>query len=193
MMKTKLYAAVAASALFSLGTATAQTQTTPATPAPAVPVVTQVLPDSSANAPVPKDFVQKAFQANEFEIAASELATKKASHPGVKAFAKQAVDEKIAVREDMTTAIQSATSDMQFSQDYSASQKAALAELTGAKGKAFDDKYLKHVSKTLDQAVAQFEDYATNGTDPSIKTFASNTLPKLKANQAQVNSLLGKG
>jgi putative membrane protein len=193
-MKTSqiyLSAAIAATLSMGLSAFPVLSQAT----APVVPSAEAAAPVAAADAtaPVPKAFVQDAFQANEFELAASQVAVKKATSPKVKAYAKAAVAEKTAIRAQMTTAIQSAQSDMQFTQDWTPAQKAKLAELNAAKGKSFDTKYVGAVADTLDKAVPQFEDYASRGTDAAIRDFAAGALPKLKDAQAQVQTLLSTG
>jgi putative membrane protein len=189
MKTSQIYLSAAIAATLSMGLSAfpvLSQGTMPATPEAAAPV-------ADATAPVPKAFVQDAFQANEFELAASQLAAKKSTNPKVKAYAKAAVAEKTLIREQMTVAIQSARSDMQFTQDWTPEQKAKLAELNAAKGKSFDTNYVGAVAETLDKAVPQFEDYANRGTDAAIRDFAVGTLPKLKDAQAQVQTLLSTG
>ncbi len=152
-----------------------------AQPAPAA------APQATAGNPA-KDFVQKAFLNNEFGIAASQVALQQASSPSAKAAAKQVLDDGMKTRTAMITAIQGSTSDMHFSQDWTDDYKQKLAELQSTGGTAFDAKYLATQSQVTKESTGLFTDYAQNGTDASVKTFAANTLPALQADSAKLDA-----
>ncbi len=162
----------------------AQGQLAPAAPATAP----QAAPADAAAGSAAKDFVQQAFLNNEFGIAASQVALQQASSPGAKAAAQQVLDDGMKTRNAMVTAIQGSTSDMHFSQDWTDSYKQKLAELQSTAGPAFDTKYLATQTEVTKQSQGIFTDYAQNGTDAAVKTFAANTLPVLQADSAKLDA-----
>jgi putative membrane protein len=135
-----------------------------------------------------KDFVQKAYLNNEFGIAASQVALQQAQSPSAKAAAQQVLDDGMKTRTAMITAIQGATSDMHFKQDWTDDYRQKLAQLQSTAGAAFDSKYLATQSQVTKESQGLFTDYAQTGTDASVKTFAANTLPSLQADSAKLDA-----
>ncbi|MFT4074301.1 MAG: DUF4142 domain-containing protein [Asticcacaulis sp.] len=208
-MKTKLAykvsgilaATVVASALGL--SAHAQTTTTPDPAAnPVPPVADPAVPgNAAADAATPvaadtnaaKDFMKEAFMANEFTIAASQLAATQGESPDVKAAAQTVLDNGLKTRTAMVAAIQGSTSDMHFDQNFTDDYNAKLGELKAAKGADFDSKYVADQGEVNDKAETVFQAYASTGTDEAVKTFASNTLPALAANGDKLDSVAQGG
>jgi putative membrane protein len=165
----------------------AQGQLAPAAPQTAAPGMATPQAPAAAGSSA-KDFVQKAFLNNEFGIAASQVALQQASSPSAKAAAQQVLDDGMKTRNAMVTAIQGSTSDMHFSQDWTDDYKQKLAELQSTAGPAFDTKYLTTQTQVTKESQGIFSDYAQNGTDASVKTFAANTLPVLQADSAKLDA-----
>jgi putative membrane protein len=167
---------------------TVQTPPTQVPPVPTLPA-TEAAPSTppaatapQATAPEAKDFIREAFLANQFGIAASQIALTKAKTPETKAAAQTILDDGTKVRQDMVTAIQGATSDMHFDQTWDESYKAKLADLKSAKkGAAFDQAYIAVQGEVNAKTTSLFSSYASVGTDAAVKTFAANTLPVLQA------------
>lgn len=136
----------------------------------------------------PKDFMQQAYLANEFGIAAGQLALQKAESAGAKTTAQKMVDDGLKVRADMIAAVQGSTSDMQFDQAWDDHYKDLLAGLQTADGTAFDQAYLSTQGEVTSNAANLFESYASTGSDASVKSFASSTLPVLEAEAVQIDA-----
>ncbi|MDI7775535.1 DUF4142 domain-containing protein [Asticcacaulis sp. EMRT-3] len=142
---------------------------------------------SAAEAPnAAKDFIRQAFLANEFGIAASQVAIAKAQSPATKAAAQAVLNDGMKVRQDMITAIQGSTSDMHFDQTWSADYKARLAELQTTPDADFDQKYATVQGQVLTNAASLFSAYAATGQDVAVKTFASKTLPTIQADASKL-------
>jgi predicted outer membrane protein len=188
--------------LAALGAATALSataQTAPATQPAAPPVqTTEVTPGApvAAEATAPnaaKDFIQQAFLANEFSIAASQVALKETKDKSTKAAAQQVLNDGLKVRQDMIAAIQTSTSDMHFDQNWTDEYKQKLADLQAVTGKDLDKKYVAVQADVNQKTTALFNDYAQTATDASTKTFAVNTLPRLQAEGAKLDAAGGAG
>ena len=160
---------------------------------PAAPATTPAAaPAVAADANAAKNFMKEAFMANEFSIAASQLAATQGESADVKATAQAVLDNSLKTRTAMVTAIQGSTSDMHFDQNFTDDYNMKLGELKAAKGADFDTKYVAAMGDVTDKAEGVFKSYAATGTDESVKTFAANTLPTLAANGDKLDSV-GQG
>ncbi len=215
-----LAAALAASALGTLpvgATAQTTTNTPPASQQP-VPTLPSTTPPDTAKAPdqvqtppatsdstssaatvtagqgtgpVAKDFIRTAYLSNEFGIAAAQVALKTSGNAAVKAAAQGVLNNGMKVRQDMVTAIQGATTDMHFDQGWSDEYKQKLADLQSVTGKAFDQKYLATQGDITRTAASAYSDYATAGTDATVKTFAQSDLSRLQGDASNLDAAAG--
>ncbi len=158
---------------------TPDTTTPPAQTPDATPPVASA--DPTAPGKAPKDFIREAYLANEFGIAASQVALTNAKSADTKAAAQQIISDGTKVRTDLIAAVQGATTDMHFDQSWTEDYKEKLASLKDAKGADFDQKYLEIQGQVNEKATSLFSGFANTGTDASVKTFAVNTLPVLKS------------
>lgn len=142
---------------------------------------------SAADAANPaRDFIRQTFLANEFGIAAAQVAIAKAQSPQTKAAAQTVLNDGLKVRQDMIAAIQGSTSDMHFDQTWNADYKARLADLQTAADSDFDQKYATVQGQVLNAAAAAATSYATTGTDASVKTFAGKTASTFQADAGKL-------
>ncbi|ESQ80810.1 hypothetical protein AEYBE204_00375 [Asticcacaulis sp. YBE204] len=163
------------------------TETPAETPVASAPDATEVATDAAGLSP--KAFVEKAYQANEFEIALSQMALDKAIDPKIKVLAQQSLDAHTKVREGMISAVQSSESDMNFQQVWTDEQRRTLAELDVTKGAEFDARYLEVSTHNRSEAVELFEAYAATGTDAAVKTFATQSLPTLNSSEQAISAV----
>lgn len=157
----------------------------PVTPAAAPATAPAVAADANSA----KDFMKEAFMANEFSIAASQLAASQGESTDVKAAAQAVLDNSLKTRTAMVTAIQGSTSDMHFDQNFTDDYNMKLGELKAAKGADFDTKYVAAQGEVNDKAENVFKAYAATGSDESVKTFAANTLPTLAVNGDKLDAV----
>lgn len=193
-----LAAVVAAAALGASAQTTEMAPTQPTVPPATAPATTPTVdPAAPAPAAAPavaadpnaaKNFMKEAFMANEFSIAASQLAATQGASADVKATAQSVLDNGLKTRTSMVAAIQASTSDMHFDQNFTDDYNMKLGELKAAKGADFDTKYVAALGEVNDKAENVFKSYAATGTDESVKTFAANTLPTLSANGDKLDS-----
>jgi putative membrane protein len=158
-----------------------------ATQAPPVQTTAPATPDASASGPVAKDFMRQAYLSNEFAIAAAQIALKTSENADVKAAAQGILTDGLKVRQDMVAAIQGATTDMHFDQNWDDDYKQKLADLKSTTGKDFDQKYLATQGDITKSVVGAYGGYANAGTDAPVKSFAQSTLPRLQADWARLD------
>ena len=164
-----------------------------ATPVPGAPTGT-AMPQAAAGTTTdttvlaPRDFMQQAYLANEFGIAASQLALQKAQSPDAKEAAQEILNDGMKVRQDMVAAIQGSTSDMHFDQGWDDHYKGLLSDLQNASGASFDQTYLSTQAEVTTTATGLFQSYSQTGSDAAVKTFAQNTLPVLKAEATKLDA-----
>ncbi|MDV6332536.1 DUF4142 domain-containing protein [Asticcacaulis sp. 201] len=134
-----------------------------------------------------EDFVKKAAVANLFEVKTSELAVKTSKNAEVLSFAKMMVKDHTAAGKKFETAVvgSGVTAPAALDDDHQKKYD-DLAKLTGSD---FDKKYADLQKSAHDDAISLFEDYSKNGKDTALQTFATDTLPTLKAHQEKVKTL----
>ena len=136
----------------------------------------------------PKDFMRQAYLANEFGIAAAQVAIQKAQTADAKTAAQSILSDGMKVRQDMVAAIQGSSSDMHFDQGWDDHYKGLMADLQSANGASFDATYLATQSEVTSNTAGLFQSYAQSGSDTAVKTFASNTLPVLHAEKTKLDA-----
>ena len=161
-----------------------QVRTPPATGNAAAPASS---PSDTASGPAAKDFMRQAYLSNEFGIAAAQIALQTSGNADVKAAAQGILTDGLKVRQDMVTAIQGATTDMHFDQNWDDDYKQKLADLKSTTGKDFDQKYLATQGDITKSVTGAYSGYANAGTDAPVKSFAQSTLPRLQADWAKLN------
>ncbi len=120
------------------------------------------------------------------------MALAQSKSPETKKAAQKILSDGMKERQDMIAAIQKATSDMHFDQSWDDKYKQMLADLKSApEGKAFDAKYTQLQGAVSDQSASLFSEYAANGTDTAVKTFAAATLPTIQADGSQLKAVGG--
>ncbi len=179
-------------------------QVTPNVPAAAAPTdqaapvpgtaASTAMPQAAAGATTdtailaPKDFMRQAYLANEFGIAAAQMALQKAQTSDAKETAQEILDDGLKVRQDMVTAIQSASSDMHFDQNWDDHYQGMLSDLKNANGVGFDHAWLSAQAEVTSTSAGLFQSYAETGSDAAVKTFAQNILPVLKAEATKLDA-----
>lgn len=149
---------------------------------------TSAMPPSTASAPTASGaattaamdaatFVDKAGRSGAFEVEASKLAQTAGSAPDVRNFANRMVDDHTHAAAEL----KQAAGTIAVPNEPSADQRAKIDALKGRSGADFDRQYASEVGVSAhEEAVALFDDYATNGTDTTLKAFAAKTLPTLR-------------
>ena len=137
-----------------------------------------------------QEFAEEAALGNMMEIEASKIALSQASHPDVKAFAQQIIDDHTKVAEDLNRI--ASTKNMMLPTMLSESQQKDLNDLREKTGNDFDKKYVSRMVNDHKDDVDDFRDAADNLNDADLKTFAVNTLPILQKHLASIQEIENK-
>ena len=123
------------------------------------------------------NFMNDAAMGGMAEVELGKLAQEKASNPRVKAFGEMMVRDHSEANNDLKSIAgkKSVTlpADMGKHQDH-------YNDLSKKTGKDFDKAYMKMMVDDHQDDIDAFEKIANNGTDPEVKTFASQKLPILR-------------
>jgi len=133
-------------------------------------------------APVDKessDFAVKAADGGMLEVQLGQLAQEKGVHPRVKAFGELLVKDHSKANDELKAiaANKSITLPDSVGSDYSDHIK----DMREKNSKDFDKHFIDMMVNDHNKDIDNFEKASSNLTDPELKTFASSTLPTLKA------------
>ena len=145
-------------------------------------VLEQKRSDSIAMATIPSkqdaDFVVDAASGGMTEVQLGQLAQTNAKNPRVKAFGAMMITDHSEGGKKLKDV--AAARKITLSDSISKAQQKAKDQLQKKKGEAFDDAYMTMMVEDHRKDISEFEKEAADGTHPSIKTFASNSLPMLR-------------
>lgn len=162
---------------------------------PAVAVAQEPMkPSTVAEAVMPNDtksFFEAAASSNLFEIESSQLALKTATDPELKAFAQKMVTDHTAASKKLKAL--AAKKDVTLPTTLLKRHELMLDVLKGEKaGKEFDAEYADKMVTSHKEAVSLFDQTAKKATDPQVKAFAAELLPKLQAHGGEAIALESK-
>ena len=138
----------------------------------------------------PTEFGAKASISNLFELESSTLALERATGDEVKAFAEQMIADHTKAAQEMAAA--AAEEGIAPATELDDLHQQILDEMADLEGNEFDEAYVRAQVQAHDEAVALFEGYSTNGSEGSLKQFATKTLPTLKQHQEHVRGRAGQ-
>jgi putative membrane protein len=141
-------------------------------------------------APVDKessDFAVKAADGGMLEVELGKLAQEKAMNPRVKEFGAMMVRDHGKAGDELKAiaANKSITLPDSVGSDY----HDHIVDMSKKSGKDFDKHFMDMMVSDHKKDIDMFEKAAGNLSDPDLKTFASNTLPTLKAHQDSANAI----
>lgn len=136
-----------------------------------------------------EEFVKKAAIANKFEIESSKIAVDKARNGEVKAFAQQMIDDHTATGNKMKQALADSKTGLQAPTALDDEHKRKIDKLRDTKAEDFDRTYINMQEDAHEDAVKLFDHYADSGDNATLKKFAADTLPALKAHLEHVEKL----
>lgn len=126
-------------------------------------------------------FVMAAAQSDMYEIAASKMAATQAASADVKKFAAMMVDAHTATTAGLKAAITKGGVRVTPPAAPDADHQALLDALKGKSGADFDTLYLTQQREAHAKALATMQDYAVNGDNDALKSFAADTAPKVQS------------
>jgi putative membrane protein len=122
-------------------------------------------------------FMNDAAKGGMTEVEVSKLAEERAMNPRVKHFAEMMVRDHGAANDELKNIARQKNVTLP---DNMGKKEDDLTDLSKKKGADFDKAYMKMMVKDHKDVVDKFEKCAQNGTDPDVKTFASQKLPTLR-------------
>src|SRR6201996_4407489 len=118
-------------------------------------------------------FMKEAAQGGMAEVELGQLAADKASSPEVKEFGQRMVKDHSQANDQLKQiAMQKGVT---LPSSPSAKDEMTKKRLSNMSGDAFDQAYMKDMLKDHKADIAAFEKESTNGKDPDVKQFASQT------------------
>ena len=148
-----------------------------------------ISPAYALGTPKPDEFVMKASTANLFEIESAKVALERSTNPDVKAFAQKMVSDHGTAGEAMKAAATTANVQGSVASILDKKHQKIIDDLKAEEAEDFDEEYVDEQEDAHRKTVKLFEKYAEDGEDASLKTFAANTLPTLKAHKSEVKTL----
>ena len=124
-----------------------------------------------------QDFVNKAAASDRFEIESSRLAEASATSPAVKEFAAMMIKAHTDSTAKLKSTLASNPSDVTVNDAHNAEQQAQLDELKTKKGAEFDTAYAAAQVGGHEKTLAELRNYASNGDNDALKTFAQDLVP----------------
>lgn len=111
------------------------------------------------------------------EVEFSKLAKDRALNPRVKNFAEMMINDHGAANNDLKSIAREKNVTLP---ENLGKHQGHLEDLSKKNGAEFDKAYMKMMVNDHKDVVDEFEKCAQNGTDPDVKTFASQKLPTLR-------------
>lgn len=170
-------------------TATSETASSAMSDAGAMMSDTGSMISDAVTPDTPQQFADKAAVSNQFEIEESRLALKTSKNADVLAFAKRMVNDHTAAGKDLDAAVSKSANVTAPSTQLDDSHQSKLDDLKTKTGDDFDKAYISDQKDAHNNAVDLFDDYAKNGEDGALKTFAAKTLPTLEAHKAAIDKM----
>jgi putative membrane protein len=135
-------------------------------------------------------FVMDAAQSSMMEIETGRLAAQKAANADVKAFGQRMVTDHTQASNRLMQTV--ANKNVTLPKELKADHRQHVDQLAKLSGAEFDRMYLSQMVKAHDKDVAEFEKQSKNGSDPGVRSFATQTLPTLREHQKMVRELATK-
>lgn len=163
--------------------------------APATSFAMQTSPGGSAQSREPvqsDDFVDQASALGTAEVSASKMALEKSSSAAVKTFARQMVKDHTTANQKLATLAGKKGMRDEVSTHPDAKDMALSMKMKMQSGSSFDKSYAARQVTAHEETIALFQREAQTGTDPALKSFAQQTLPKLQAHLKMAQELARK-
>jgi putative membrane protein len=132
-------------------------------------------------------FVTKASAAGMTEVQASQLADAHAKSADIKSFAATMITDHTKAGDQLKALAQK--DGFTPSDAPTAMQQKAITRISTLNGAAFDKAYAAMMLRDHNEAVALFKGESVSGSNPDLKSFASDTLPTLEHHLAMAKKL----
>ncbi|MFT3883301.1 MAG: DUF4142 domain-containing protein [Gemmatales bacterium] len=135
-------------------------------------------------------FVKKASGAGLAEVQLGKLASERGYLAEVKDFGKKMVEDHGKANMELGRIAESKNLAVETQLD--ADHKKLAQKLSQLSGREFDKAYVACQVKGHEEAVALFEKFSKEGSDPELKSFATKTLPTIKHHLTMIQELDNK-
>lgn len=123
-------------------------------------------------------FVMQAAMSNRAEVEMGNLATTRASHPSVKAFAQMMVMEHTTAQTELADVADDV--DLGLADSLDADAKSMQQMLTGLSGTAFDQAYMSGQVAAHQKTLTNFDAELSAGSNQKVKGYASKYRPHIQ-------------
>jgi putative membrane protein len=131
-------------------------------------------------------FLNKAWNMNQFEIQLGKEAENKASS-GFQDYARMILDDHTKMNDELKALTQK--SGMQLPNTLDNEHQAELNQLKSASDRSFDKQFRAQQIKRHQQALRIFQSYASNGDNADLRSFAQNAVATLQRHLDQAEKL----
>lgn len=135
-------------------------------------------------------FLMDAAASNMAEIKMGQLAQQKGNAQDVKDIGKMLETDHSAALSDIRNLASGRSVTLPAEEKEEA--KSHYNDLNAKTGKEFDKDWCGHMIDAHQKSISKFEDAANNATDNDVKTFAANTLPKLRTHLQRLQECQNK-
>jgi putative membrane protein len=142
----------------------------------------------TTGANVDRDFIEDQLEDGAAEVALGRLAAERATHPQVKEFGQQMVRDHEAAGEALKQAAARASVQVNPPADLDNDHKDVQEDLMKLSGADFDKKYIDTMINEHQEAVNEIE-RKIDDSNPDIKSWATQTLPKVRQHLEQAKQL----
>jgi putative membrane protein len=137
-----------------------------------------------------RQWAMKTAQNGIAEVELGRLAQEKGSSAHVKDFGRRMVEDHSKANDELKAIASRKGIDLPAATD--AKHKAAIDRLSKMSGVQFDRAYIQEMRKEHKHDVAHFEKGSNSLHDADLKSFAANTLPKLREHLKQAQEMNGR-
>jgi len=122
-----------------------------------------------------REFLRRAAQGNMFGLESSRIAVDQATRQDVQSFARRMIND----HEQLEEELRQAAGGFDLPQQLSQQQEDDLAQLEDLDGERFDRRYVSYLVRGHVDLVNLFQDYAQDGSNQQLRSFAEETHPRL--------------
>ena len=136
-----------------------------------------------------EEFVKKVAISDMMEVQSSQLALSRSPDTDTKPFAEKMVKDHQQTSAELKGLVDTGKVKATIPSALDAEHQKMLDDLKSKSGKDFDRAYDRMQVGAHEQAVALFEQYARDGDNPDLKSWAMKTLPHLQEHLAMAKRL----
>jgi putative membrane protein len=137
-------------------------------------------------------FVTGAAISDMYEVEAGKIAEQRSSNPDVKAFAQKMVQAHTATTAQLKSILASMKNQPAAPAHLDDRRQGLIDNLRGASAADFDARYMSQQVDAHKEALSLMKGYAKDGDNPSVKSFAAETAPKVQDHLSMAEPLYKK-